>query len=85
MSAPLPVQIVRPRRSATENCAAFVGRIALGLFANAWFVMLLVPTFSHYRPGYWQVVAFILAVRFVLPTFSDYTYWTRAARKGAKS
>lgn len=77
------VEIVRPKHRWEDAFGTFVGKLA-DLAFSAWLVILLVPLFSALRPDYWQAVAFILAVRTVLPANTGYLNWTRAARETRK-
>lgn len=66
MSKALEVVIREPALRWTD----FIVRLVAGLivtFLGAWAVMLLVPHVLGLEPSYWQVVGFMLIIRFVWP------------------
>ena len=75
MTAPMPVEIVRPNLTGRELLTQFVGSIAFNVF-RAWLVMLLLPSVVDFRPGYWQVLIGIVVLEWTLADRS-YLGWTR--------
>lgn len=89
MSAPLPVEIVRPKHGAP----VFVGRILgamVGLLLRSWVLMLLLGA-AHERIdsaipalGYVEALLAVLIVAMLAPGRSDGLWWISRDAKAAR-
>lgn len=78
MSSILNVQVVRPKRTATENVASLLSYFVIYLI-NGWFLMLAAGMISPWHPGYWESVFLAFVIRSLIAN-TDYLAWTKAAK-----
>ena len=79
MTAPVLVTVVRPASKVSSTVGRLIGHYAGCLF-DGWIVMFLVPAVIDRHPGYWQSVAAVLLLAFLLPSESAWTLWTKASK-----
>ena len=74
---PIPVEIVRPKRDATDFVEKWLYEIT-SVFIGAWVLMLLLPFWSPWNFSYWQAVALVWTLRIATPNVDGFhIYLTR--------